>query len=175
MRRTLAGIPWDFKLVHETTELLSHSHGPQETLVIEKMFLTPLGVLLVLQDIWGGEKEKSLTAFIRLSFSRLCKFTSHQVPVAKLAMHTLYLNECFIHIQHSEVVSLSNCEFPVLTGLQGETAKDGIVSHGYAKLTKHFSQKHSILLFKASFHSQQLSFDWVARGIYSESASLLLW
>lgn len=32
----------------------------------------------------------------------------------------VYLNECFIHIQHGEVVSFSHCKLPVLFGLQDE-------------------------------------------------------
>lgn len=47
---TFTGCSRHFKLVHEAPELLSYSHSSQQTLVVEKMLLTPLGALLVLPE-----------------------------------------------------------------------------------------------------------------------------
>lgn len=58
--QTFAGGAWNLELVHEVPELLSHRHSSQQTLVIEKMFMTPLGAFLVL----CGNKGKSHIHFI---------------------------------------------------------------------------------------------------------------
>lgn len=47
---TLARCPWDLKLAEETPQLLSDSHRPQQALIVEKVFMTPLGALLMLQE-----------------------------------------------------------------------------------------------------------------------------
>lgn len=49
-KQTLAGGPGHLKLVHEAAELLSYSHGPLQTLIVEEVLLAPLGALLVLQE-----------------------------------------------------------------------------------------------------------------------------
>ena len=52
---TFAGGARHLELVHEASELLSHGHGAQETLVVEEVFLAPLGALLVL-GVGGGRE-----------------------------------------------------------------------------------------------------------------------
>lgn len=49
-KQTLAGGPGHLELVHEAAELLSYSHGPLQTLIVEEVLLAPLGALLVLQE-----------------------------------------------------------------------------------------------------------------------------
>ena len=116
---TFTGRPRHLELVHETPELLSYSHSPQQTLVVEKMFLTPLGALLVLQE------KGNCVALIRVGFILCFSATDWATCTYNTNTQTLYLNERLIHIQHGEVVSLSNCKFPVLSGLRGEIAKIG--------------------------------------------------
>ena len=89
----------------------------------------------------------------------LCQLSPAELQTVHI--HTLYLNECFIHIQHGEVVSLSHCKFPVLSGLHGWDSKNVLI----VMLTEHFCQISSTTrsFWKPFFFSTYSSFLLIGR------------
>lgn len=167
---TLTGSPWHLKLVHETPELLSYSHGPQQTLIIEEVFLTPLGALLVLQ-----ERGKAFIVLIRVNFfpdfCQVCKccVLCHRLS-CMLHIHTVPL--WMLHTHSALWGGLPQpLQISCALGPAGWDSKNGLI----VMLTEHFCQTHNTLLLKACFHLRQLSSDWAAQQTHSESASLLQW
>lgn len=59
---TFTGGPRHLELVEEVSELLTHSHGPQEPFIVEEMILTPLRALLMLRNTHQHIFKSSQTA-----------------------------------------------------------------------------------------------------------------